>query len=166
MATLLAKDLMTTAVTTIKSGVPLSELERTLSELRVSGMPVIDASGNLVGVVSRTDIVRALSGAQSDAEAVLAYYRDVAGAEPAPSELSRMIGERAASLRVEDVMATNLLAVRPDLPLPEVARLLVERRVHRVLVTEGQRLLGLVSSFDIARAVGDGRLVSHGACAP
>jgi CBS domain-containing protein len=163
MAAMLAKDLMTTTVTTIESRVLLTELERTLSQLGISGMPVTDAAGNLVGVVSRADVVRALSGAQSDAEAVLAYYRDVAGADPAPSELSRMIGERAASLRVEEVMATNLLAVRPDLPLLEVATLLVDRRVHRVLVTEGRRLLGLVSSLDITRAVADGRLVARGA---
>lgn len=163
MATLRARDLMTTAVTTVDSGLPLAELERTLSELGISGAPVVDAAGNLVGVVSRLDIVRAVSGAQADAEAMLAYYRDVAGAEPSPSELSRMTGERAASLRVGDVMATDLLGVRPDLPLSDVAKLLVERRVHRVLVTDGARLVGLVSSLDIARAVGDGLLVSRSA---
>lgn len=163
VATLLAKDLMTTAVKTVESRVLLPKLEQTLSQLGVSGMPVTDAAGNLVGVVSRADVVRALVGAQAGAEAVSAYYRDMAGAEPAPSELSRMVGERAASLRVEDVMATDLLSVRADLPLPEVASLLVERRVHRVLVTEGRRLLGLVSSLDIARAVADGRLMARGA---
>jgi CBS domain-containing protein len=157
---LLAKDLMTAGVATVAPRVPLAELERSLSELRISGMPVVDPAGEVLGVVSRADIVRALSGAESQAEAVLAYYRDVAGAEPAPSELARMMGERAIALHVEDVMATDLLAVRPDQSLREVASLLAERRLHRVLVMEGRRLLGLVSSLDIVRAVADGRLVS------
>ena len=153
---------MTTATATVEPRVLLSELERTLAKLGVSGMPVVDAAGSVVGVVSRADVVRAVSGAEADAEAVLAYYRDVAGAEPARSEISRMIGERADTLCVGDVMATKLLTVGPDQPLRDVARVLTERRVHRVLVTEKQRLLGLISSLDIARAVADGRLVPSG----
>jgi CBS domain-containing protein len=159
---LLAKNVMATEVVTVAPRVLLSDLERTLSEMRVSGMPVVDAAGCLVGVVSRADVVRAALGAEADAEAVLAYYRDTAGAEPAPSELARLIGERAATLCVEDVMAIEPLTVRPDQPLREVASMLTERRVHRVLVVEGRRLLGLVSSLDIVRAVADGRLVSLG----
>lgn len=74
-----------------------------------------------------------------------------------------MVGDRATSLLVEDVMARDLLSVRPDQPLSEVAGLLAEHQLHRVLVTEGRRLLGLVSSQDITRAVADGRLVARGA---
>jgi CBS domain-containing protein len=162
VGSLLARDLMTTAMTTVEPRMLLSDLEKMLLQLRVSGMPAVDGAGDLVGVASRADVVRAVSEAEADAESLLAYYRDVAGAEPASSELSRMIGERAATLRVENVMATDPLTVRPDQSLRDVATVLSERRVHRVLVTEGRRLLGLVSSLDIVRAVADGRLISAG----
>lgn len=62
MGLFLARDLMTTAVATAGPRVLLPELKRRLSELGVSGMPVTDAAGLLVGVVSRADVVRALSG--------------------------------------------------------------------------------------------------------
>ena len=71
MESLLARDLMTTAVTTTTPRALLPELERMLSQLGVSGMPVTDSAGDLVGVVSRADVVRALSGAESDAEAIV-----------------------------------------------------------------------------------------------
>ena len=159
MSALAAKDLMTTAVQTTKRHTPVVELDRTLSASGISGMPVTDDTGAIVGVVSRADIVRALSGAEAEAEAVLAYYRDVAGAEATHGDVSRLAGERAASQRVQDVMSREVIAVRPDQPLHEVASLLTERRVHRVLVAEGGRLVGLVSSLDIVRAVADRRLV-------
>jgi CBS domain-containing protein len=160
MEALLARDLMTTAVKAVAPGVLLTEVERTLSQLRVSGLPVTDEAGMLVGIVSLADIVRALSGAASEGEAMLAYYRDVGGADPSPSELMRLIGERAASLRVQDVMATTVLTVGPDEPVADVARRLAERAIHRVFVAEGKKLLGIVSTLDIARAVADGRLVA------
>lgn len=161
MSTLVARDLMTTAVETTRRQTPLVEFDRTLLALGISGMPVTDDAGTIVGVVSRADIVRALSGAEAEAEAVLAYYRDVAGAQATRGDVSRMAGERAASQCVQDVMSREVIAVRPDQPVHEVARLLAERRVHRVLVTEGGRLVGLVTSLDIVRAVADRRLVGR-----
>jgi CBS domain-containing protein len=162
MGSLLARDIMTASVSTVAPGTPLRDLEATLTRLRISGVPVTDPSGDLIGVVSRADVVRGLTGAGSEAQAILAYYRDVAGAEPAPGAASQLTGERMDSLRVEDVMATDLLTVAADRPVAEVAKLLVERQVHRVLVTDGRRLLGLVSSLDVVRAVADGRLVVRG----
>ncbi len=158
MTALLAKDLMTAAVGSVGPRLPLSELERALAQLRVSGLPVVDEQGELVGVVSRFDVIRAVSGAEAEAESMLAYYREVAGAEPPAGEASRMAGERAAALRVEDVMVKDLLTVRPDQPAREVAGVLARHRVHRVLVVDGRRLLGLISALDIARAVAEGML--------
>jgi CBS domain-containing protein len=156
---------MTRSVAAVEPDTSLTELERELARHRVSGMPVVDRAGEVVGVVSRADVVRAVSGAAGDAEAVLAWYRDTAGADPGEGALSRMAGERAAALRVADVMTSEVLSVRPEDPVDVVAALLVARGIHRVLVTEGRRLYGLVTTLDIARAVAEHRLLPADAAA-
>jgi CBS domain-containing protein len=59
-------------------------------------------------------------------------------------------------------MARDVLAVSPGAPLAEAAQLMVERRVHRVLVLEGGRLAGLVSALDLVGLVASGRLAEPG----
>ena len=85
-------------------------------------------------------------------------YREVAGAAPDSGAVARMAGERAAAMRVRDIMTTDLIAVPVDRPVREIARDLVARDMHRVLVTEGRRLLGLVTTVDLVRAIAEGRL--------
>jgi CBS domain-containing protein len=54
-------------------------------------------------------------------------------------------------------MIRNLITVRPDAKLEEIARVMRDRRVHRLLVTEGEELLGLISSLDLVGLFADGR---------
>ncbi len=122
-------------------------------------MPVV-ADAELVGVVSRTDVARAFAQATGSAEATLAYYQEIAGAALDAGVAARMAGERAAAMQVRDIMTTELIAVPGDRPVREIARDLLARRMHRVLVTEGRRLLGLVTTMDLIRAIADGRLVA------
>jgi CBS domain-containing protein len=61
-----------------------------------------------------------------------------------------------------DVMTKTLVTVAPDQPVAAVAKTLAARGIHRVLVVEGGRLCGVVSSLDVVRLVGEGRLVEAG----
>jgi CBS domain-containing protein len=58
-------------------------------------------------------------------------------------------------LRVRDVMISDVLTVPPDLPVTEAAKLLVERRIHRLPVVDGEKLVGIVSSLDFTRVVAE-----------
>jgi len=158
MKTLRACDLMQTNVVTVGPDLPLAEFEHLLSREGISGVPVVE-SGGLVGVVSRTDVVRALEQATGSAEATLTYYREVSGAASDAGAVARMAGEHAAAMRVRDIMTTELVSVPADQPVREIARDLLARGLHRVLVTEGRRLLGLVTTVDLVRAIAEGRLV-------
>ncbi len=152
-----ARDLMQSGVTTVAPGLPVTELEQLLAREGVSGMPVVD-DGALCGVVSRTDVVRAIAAAESDAGTTLAYYQEIAGAVPGPSAAALMASERIAGRSVRDIMTRELITVAPDRPVREVAETMIARGVHRVLVTEDRRLLGIVTTLDLARAIADGRL--------
>lgn len=158
---ILAGDVMERKVVAVEPALPAAELERLLDRERISGAPVV-ADGRLVGVVSRTDLIRAQTDAADRADAMLDYYRDVGGSSPDRSEHARLTGERTGSLCVRDLMTKELVTVTADHPIAEVARALAAREIHRVLVADDRRLLGVISSLDIVRLVGDGRLVESG----
>jgi CBS domain-containing protein len=148
-----ARDVMRTQVRTVDPGTSLADLERAFLDARVSGFPVVE-NGRLVGIVSRSDVVRQLSVERSQAETISDYYREMTGfSDPTESlgEIADRVGQRLGRLRVADLMIRSLITVTPDQPLAEVARVLLEHGIHRVPVTEGDRLVGIVTSLDLVR---------------
>lgn len=157
-----ARDIMQAEPRTVSPQTTLPELQRRLLSERVSGFPVVE-DARLVGVVSRSDVVRHLSVEQSVGELLSDYQRAAGAAEGDQAYLDRVaehVGRRMEKVRVADVMITAVISVAPDATLVEVARTLVEKRIHRLLVVEQGRLVGLVSSMDLVRLVADGRLGS------
>jgi CBS domain-containing protein len=157
---LTARDIMQPKPRCVSPQTTLPELQRTLLSARVSGFPVVD-DGRLVGVVSRSDVVRQLSVEQSVGEMLSDYQREAGGENGDEAFLDRVaqhVGRRLEKLRVADVMVTSVLSVPPDAPLAGVARTLVDNRIHRLPVVEDGRLVGLVSTMDVVRLVAEGRL--------
>lgn len=155
------RDIMQTHVKTASSEMSVMDLDRLFAEQGISGAPVVD-QGRLVGIVSRSDIVRQLDVEQSLGEIATNYYRDMYGigasAQQEADEIGASMGERVQNLRVRDVMVRELITVGADADLQELATRMVERHVHRVLVTDGERLLGIVTTLELARLVMEGRL--------
>ncbi len=150
---------MRTDVRTVAPGLPVVELERRFLEDRVSGYPVVD-DGRLVGIVSRSDVVRQLSVEQTVGEVMSDYYRGfdmVEATSPAASleDVARHVGRRMESLTVKDVMISGLLKVSPDDSVFDVARVLVKERIHRLPVAEGDQLVGIITSLDFVRLFAD-----------
>jgi CBS domain-containing protein len=157
-----AADVMCTAVMTAAPRDKLVDVERSFISERVSGVPVVD-DGRLVGVVSRSDIVRQLCVEQSLSEEVSDYFRQYQGFVDETTEafeaIADRVGRRIEHLCVRDMMIRRLVTVGPNDPLAHVARQLTEHHIHRVLVVEDECLLGIISSLDIVRLVGDEKLV-------
>lgn len=155
-----ARDIMHEKVRTISPDRTLPELEEAFLRERVSGFPVVDR-GRLVGIVSRSDLVRQLCVERSVAELISDYYREALAFAEDPVEslasIAERVGQRIEHLRVADVMIRRLITVPPDAPVAEVAQTLVEHRIHRVPVTDAGRLVGIVSSLDLARLIAEGR---------
>ncbi len=158
---LIVSEVMKRNVKTISPEVGLPELEREFIAQGVSGFPVLD-QGRLVGIVSRSDVVRQLTVEHEAAALTSDFYRDETGFHEVPLEtmeqLADRVGERIEQLRVQDVMSRQLFKVAPDQPLRFVAQTLVDNHIHRVLVTDGDQLLGLVTALDLVRLVANGRL--------
>lgn len=163
------RDVMTAHVVHIEPGETLAELERLLLSERLGGVPVVERE-RLVGVVSRSDILRVLGAERAIAEAQADVYREFFDDPFAPSEratreeaeqsdaIAQQIAQRMTTLRVRDAMTPDVVAVEADLSLQEAAATMAARRIHRLIVTDGGRLAGIVSALDIVRLVGEGRL--------
>lgn len=158
-----ASDLMQRDVVSVPPDRPLAELEELLLKHRIHGVPVVE-DGRLVGIVSRSDVIRQLK-LEEERIASSSYYFEsdqsfhVPGAPDAePGRVLEVAAGRVAKLRVRDVMVDDLITVAPDAPLQEVARVMADRRIHRLLVTEDGRLRGIVTSLDLVRLLADGRV--------
>lgn len=155
------REVMRAEVVTVRPEMRLVELEEVLLRHRIQGAPVV-SGGEVVGIVSRSDLVKHLQVEQSQAELMSAYYLEPFDADSASEadreRVAQTVGARWKDARVTDVMSRELLAIEPDAPLESAAKRMVERRVHRLLVMEGPRLVGLLSSLDFLRLVAEGRV--------
>lgn len=159
----LARDVMQSEVRTVAPNVSLADLERIFCDSGQSGFPVVGEDDRLVGVVSRTDVVRRLVVEQSYAEYESSYYWETSDyvpqdAERSLDEIARQVGERLEAMKVEDVMSHSPITVTGATPLVDLARTLVERRIHRLPVVEDGRLVGILTSTDLVRLIADGRI--------
>ena len=157
---LLARDVMQADVLSVTSTTSVADLGDFLISHRIGGVPVVD-DGRLVGIVSRSDIVRAASLDRSLAGMALegVAQDEFAPAEaPDPAELLRTVSRTIEPLTVRQIMVVDTVTVAPDTPITDVARILSKRHLHRVVVTEGDHVRGMISALDLVRLIADGRL--------
>jgi Predicted transcriptional regulator, contains C-terminal CBS domains len=158
---MIATEAMRRCVQTVGASMSLPELERAFVRHGVWGFPVVNGD-RLVGVVSRSDIVRQLDAEHETAKRTSDFYRDANGFHEVSlttdDQVEDRIGERMEHLTVSDVMHRHLFAVPPDRPLREVAETMMENGIHRVLVTRDGRLLGVISTSDFVRLYAQGQI--------
>lgn len=164
---LTARDLMQSKVVSLRSAQPIQEALELLEEHAISGAPVVDGGGNLVGVLSRSDIARSdrMRGGRIEdrgSEWDLAYGSDD---ELEQDDLEGVLEgkddynpELRGTDTVGDWMNRALITVAPDADLRDVCRMLHERGVHRLMVVEERKLVGIVSTMDVVRMVAEGRI--------
>jgi len=158
---MIATEAMRRYVQTVTASMSLPELDRAFIEYGVWGFPVVDGD-KLVGVVSRSDIVRQLDTEHEAASRTSDFYRDANGFHEVPrsteKQLADRVGERMEQLKVSDVMHRQIFAVPPEQPLRTVAEAMVDNDIHRVLVTREGRLLGVISTSDFVRLYAQGKI--------
>lgn len=150
MRQLVARDVMNSEVVTVREDMTVEEVASLLKEREISGAPVEDAAGRLVGVVSVTDIALAaaeggrLRGDISSPSFFVRGWEDKADAE----ELAGLHVENE-DLLVREVMTPAIYSVPEDLPVGRVAETMIDGHVHRLLVTRGEQVVGIVTSSDL-----------------
>ncbi|MDF1614478.1 CBS domain-containing protein [Desulfurivibrio dismutans] len=145
----LAKDIMTQEVITVSPDLPVEKLAALFWEKRISGAPVVDEQGNLVGVVTESDLIdQAKKLHIPTAIAVLEAVIFLERSRKVEEELNKMAGGK-----VKDICTPKPATVAPDTPLDEIATIMAEKHQHTLPVIEQGKLVGVVGKADIIRAL-------------
>jgi len=145
-----AADVMTTDVITVDPETTVQSLATLLAERGISGAPVVDASGHLVGVISEGDLLhRAEIGtARRHRERRRSWWLDDYASEVAREYV------KDHGRTVKDVMTRDVVTVTEETELADVAALLEVKRIKRVPVVRDDKVVGIISRANIVRAVG------------
>jgi CBS domain-containing protein len=144
-----ARDIMNSEVVAVSTDMDLRDLAKLLLDKEITGAPVVDSEGHLVGVVSQHDLVNyALT---RDDELVMdSQFYQSARMEGSHIPKGYQI-EDTNTARVSDVMTPIVHSVTEDAPLETVARLMTGKHIHRVIVRKGRKLAGIISALDVLR---------------
>jgi CBS domain-containing protein len=127
-------DIMQTDVQTVLVDTPVNDVFVTLADARISALPVVDNDGRLLGVISKSDILASEEEVEEDSQALL---QDTA---------------------VQDLMTAPALTIAPNASVRDAAKQMLAAGVHRLVVTDGGDVVGIISTTDIISAVAVGRL--------
>ena len=133
------RDVMTTEVVTVDYDTPPAEIIDTMTRYDVSALAVADTHDSVLGIITRTDVLRAIDVRQPDRRPRKRWRRPVV----APAFIAHSAGE---------MMSAPAMTVTPDATLAQAGRLMRELRVNRLLVTgPDRRLLGVVTAADLLK---------------
>ncbi len=119
------RDIMTTSVRTMHRDISVCDLEEIFVTHKISGGPVIDNSGSIVGFVSKSDVTRF----------------DSSGQDPNYTQ-------------VFEIASPRVIFISPDTSIEDAAQRMIEKQVHHLVVTQDEELVGILSSLDFVRYVG------------
>jgi CBS domain-containing protein len=128
-------DLMQPDVKTIDPDATIADAVVSLADAHISGLPVVDRGGRMLGVVSTSDVI----AVEAEAE------------ERGRAELLR-------GTAVRDIMTPRTLTISPEADIREAARQMLYAEVHRLFVASDGELLGVISTTDIVRALATGKV--------
>lgn len=158
-----AGELMKSPVVAVEMESSLEEAARIMSDNRVSGLLVTDHRGQAIGVVALSDLVSHQAGLERPTGEPGGFYRqafpsytsggDTDGGEAPEEEWSEREAEPLRETTVAEIMATEIITVNRETPLPEVARTMADRRIHRIFVVgDGGLPVGVISTLDLLGA--------------
>ncbi|WP_172807660.1 CBS domain-containing protein [Endozoicomonas ascidiicola] len=152
--TMTAAQIMCQKVLTVPSDWSVDRLALFLTDKGISGAPVVNNAGQLVGVVSFSDIVReAGSGLVDMTLRDDDFYNAMTDKGLSPEDQRSFHDLVDQSALVNDIMTPMVFEVSGDTPLYNVAEAMVKGRIHRVMVTENGSLKGLISALDLLKVM-------------
>jgi CBS domain-containing protein len=144
-----ARDVMTANVISVGPDRGIHELARLLLDKGISGVPVVDAGGRPIGMVSESDLI---GRRDSDQEARRdRWLRLLAEGELLNSEFLASL--HSPDRRARDIMASPIVSVSEEAEVGEIARLLIAHHIKRVPVVRDGQVVGIVSRVDLLRAI-------------
>jgi len=130
------RDVMTTRVLAVRQDASFKQMISKMRQAHISGFPVIDDAGRVIGVVSEADL--------------LSKEADQAAAAAPRGTARRLEHEKAAGVTAGDLMTSPPVTIGPDEPVTAAARLMADRRIRRLpVISDSGHLIGVVSRADV-----------------
>jgi CBS domain-containing protein len=139
-----ARDVMTKKVITVSSDLSIRKLIQLLITERISGVPVVDDAGEIVGIISERDILNAVDRLIK-----------------VKVSLDEEREQKGSFNWVDGIMTKEVISVSEDDPVEHVCKLMSERKIHRVPVMNGKKIVGIISSMDVLNTVATAGLKSN-----
>jgi len=143
-----AADIMNRDVVCVKRSTTLQELVEILFTKRVGGVPVVDDKEELIGIVSKTDLVT--YGLECELCEILGNKKE----NPLLSDLQNFAniqGQEPSSVTVEQIMTTPAIAADPNAPVTDIVRIMLAKKIHRIIIAEGKKVVGIITTMDLLR---------------
>jgi CBS-domain-containing membrane protein len=148
-AMLSAKDIMTTEVITVRPETEIVEATRLLLENHINGLPVVDDTGKVVGILCQSDLI-----VQQKKLPLPSFFTFLDGFIPLTSmkQLEKEV-QKAVAITVAQAMTPDPITVKPDTSLSSVAALMADKNLHTLPVVADGRLVGVVGKEDVIRTL-------------
>jgi CBS domain-containing protein len=140
-----ARDIMTQDVVTVNKNQPISDLAIIFIENHFNGVPVLDNTGKVVGMVTQGDLIE--QNKNLHIPTVIALFDAVLFLESEKKfedDLKKLTGSK-----IEDIYHKNLITVSPDTYLSEIITIMAEKDIHTLPVLEGDKLIGIIGKQNI-----------------
>ena len=146
---LTAKDIMTTDIVTVSPETDVSKAARILLEKHINGIPVVDSSGALLGILCQSDLI-----AQQKKISLPSLFTLLDGFISFSSTKNLdMEFQKIAAIKVSEAMTPDPIRVSPDTTIEEIATLMVNRGFHTVPVVKDERLVGIIGKEDVLKTI-------------
>ena len=138
-------------VLSVEENWPLHRLASFLTDNQISGAPVTSENGELIGVVSLTDIVRyeSMPENRADVHDTHEYYLHTLEMQVTQEEATTFHAEQESSATVRDIMTPMIFEVDENASIEEVADTMVKGHIHRLFVTNNKQISGVVTALDM-----------------
>lgn len=157
--TVLAHEIMTPSVKAVPQSWTMDRLARFLTDNEITGSPVTDNDGEIVGIATLKDITEfRWSSDRSDRDASLTPE------EQAEARRLRMvIFEEMGKVPVEvrDIMTPSVLSVDEQTPVRDIANIMMEEHLHRIFITRNNKITGIVTTYDMLKLISDKALAQR-----
>jgi CBS domain-containing protein len=150
MPDLLAKDIMTKNVITINKDASIDELSNILINNKISGVPVVDEEGKVIGIVTEADII------VKDTDLHFPRYFKLLDSIIYLESLNKFKNnlKKHLATKVNEIMSSKVISCSPETPVDEVANLMVDNKVNRIpVLSEDKKILGIITRADIVKSM-------------
>lgn len=151
--TVLAFEIMTPSIKAVPQSWTMDRLARFLTDNEITGSPVTDDQGDIVGIVTLKDITEFRWNTQrSDNAAPLS-----ADEEAEARRLRMVIFEEMGKVPVEvrDIMTPSILSVDEQTPVRDIADIMMREHLHRIFVTREKKITGIITTYDMLKLISD-----------